>query len=92
MIKNVKFSDKFKYNLTYLKQNTVQFPENFNKIILLKIENIRIFPKMYPLFHQNRNYRKFCVKNYIILYRIKENSINIYNIFPTKSNYQSRYH
>ena len=91
MIKNVNFSDKFTYNVASLIEDTGQFSEELYKIILLKIENIKIFPRMYPLF-QNTKYRKFLVKNYIILYTIKDNSINVYNIFPTKSNYQSRFH
>lgn len=91
MIRTVNFSNKFIYNVASLIEDKGQFYEELYKIILLKIENIKIFPRMYPLF-QNTKYRKFSVKNYIILYTIKDNSINVYNIFPTKSNYQTRFH
>ncbi len=91
MIKNVHFSDKFTYNVASLLQNTEQFSEDMYKIILLKIENIRIFPKMYPVF-ENTKYRKFWVKNYIILYIVKDDLINIYDIFPIKSNYKSLFY
>lgn len=44
---------------------------------------------MYPIFKiiDNVKIRKIVIKNYVILYSINNNNINILNIYPQKSNY-----
>lgn len=54
-----------------------------------KIPNLQEYPKMYPIFKiiDNVKIRKIVIKNYVILYSINNNNINILNIYPQKSNY-----
>lgn len=63
--------------------------KNFYNNVLSKTENLRVFPRMYPMFWKSP-YRKISIQNYIILYIIEKNIIRISNIFPTKSKYSNQ--
>ena len=58
--------------------------KDFQDLVLSKIENFTIFPKMYPRF-ENKEYRKIPMKNYIIIYAIEKSIVKILDIIPTKT-------
>ena len=67
------------------------------KIIRKIREKIRIlnnFPFAYKLLTKNKNfeYRKFIIKNYIIIYKInlKEKEVNILNIYNQKQKIENK--
>lgn len=53
-----------------------------------KIETLRTFPRAHKIFKKEKDfeYRKFIIKNYVIIYRInlKEKEINILHIYNQK--------
>lgn len=59
--------------------------------IMEKIKILEIFPKACKLFKKEKEfeYRKFVIKNYVIIYRInlKEKEINILHIYNQKQKY-----
>ena len=86
---------KNKYNIKY----TPNFKRNFNNILYyvshkkefyskfkIKLESIKLFPNMYSKII-NSNIRKFLIDEYIVLYQISKNTINVLNIIPKKSKY-----
>lgn len=64
------------------------------KLISDKIKILQIFPFAYKLYKKEDNfeYRKFIVKNYIIIYKInlKEKEIKILHIYNQKLNYKKK--
>ena len=90
---------KSKYNIKYMPN----FKRNFNNILYsifrkkelyikfkIKLESIKLFPNMYSKIN-NSNIRKFLIDEYIILYQISNNTINILNIIPKKSKYFNKW-
>lgn len=61
------------------------------KKIMEKTKILQIFPKAYKVIRQYKNfeYRKFIIKNYVIIYKIniKEKEINILHIYNQKQKY-----
>ena len=64
------------------------------KLISDKIKILQIFPFAYKLYKKEDNfeYRKFIVKNYVIIYKInlKEKEIKILHIYNQKLNYKKK--
>lgn len=64
------------------------------KTISNKIKILEVFPFAYKLYKKEENfeYRKFIVKNYIIIYKInlKEKEIRILHIYNQKLNYKKK--
>lgn len=58
--------------------------KNFQDLVLSKIENLVLFPKMYPKF-KDKKYRRIPMKNYIVIYAIEKDIIKILDIIPTKT-------
>lgn len=62
--------------------------------IMTKLKNLEVFPFAYKLYKKEDNfeYRKFIVKNYIIIYKInlKEKEIFILRIYNQKLNYKKK--
>lgn len=59
-----------------------------------KIKTLNIFPFAYKLISKTNNfeYRKFIIKNYIIIYRInlKEKEVNILHIYNQKQKIKNK--
>lgn len=59
--------------------------------IMEKVKILEIFPTAYKLSREEKDfeYRKFVIKNYVIIYRInlKEKEINILHIYNQKQKY-----
>lgn len=84
------YTQKFTKRIGQIGQKPFHIQKNFYNVLLLKFENLKIFPKMYPKI--KNQYRKIPIQNYIILYKIKREAIYIVNIIPTKSNYYNKIH
>ena len=89
MIKKVILTDEFQNSIILIMKRDLYLPKDFYEQILLKIENLNIFPNMYSKIQTNF-YRKIPISNYIILYKIQENTIYIINIISTKSSYYNQ--
>ncbi len=67
-----------------IRKSKYYLQKNFQETVLSKIQNLIIFPKMYPKLPKT-NYRKIPMKNYIIIYTVEKNLIKIWDIVPTKT-------
>ncbi len=86
-IKRIIATEKFKTSLNQIIYNNAQFfPRNFWESLSNKIENLKIFPRMYQKIEINE-YRKIPIYNYIILYEVQKNIIFVVDIISTKSSY-----
>jgi len=86
----VKKKDKILLELLLLQK----IANKFLKTIDNKIKILEMFPFAYKLYKKEENfeYRKFIVKNYIIIYKInlKEKEIFISHIYNQKLNYNKK--
>ena len=82
---NIKYMPNFKRNFNNILYSISHKKELYNKF-KLKLNSIKLFPNMYSKIN-NSNIRKFLIDDYIILYQVSSNTINILNIIPKKSKY-----
>lgn len=80
------------YKYSFKKAYSEQYARKLMKEIESKIKILETFPKAYSelIIEERKNkYRKIVIKNYIIIYTIKEEKKEIYilHIFHQKSNY-----
>ena len=56
------------------------------KEIIIKIRNLKIFPRSYKLLRKDGKieYRKFVIKKYIIIYSLESDKINLLHIYNQK--------
>lgn len=56
------------------------------KEIIIKIKNLKIFPRVYKLLRKDGKieYRKFVIKKYIIIYSLESDKINLLHIYNQK--------
>mgnify|MGYP004661745225 FL=1 len=56
------------------------------KEIIIKIKNLKIFPRAYKLLKKDGKieYRKFVIKKYIIIYSLESDKINLLHIYNQK--------
>ena len=75
-----------------LKEKTIA--EKTVKKIKEKIRILNIFPFAYKLIRKTKNfeYRKFIIKNYVIIYKInlKEKEVNILHIYNQKQKIKNK--
>ena len=94
----LKFSETFrsdlKHILNYLLYN-LENPiaaHNLNKLIERKINDRLINPTAYEVFNSNRkrkhNYYRIYVKNYIIFYIVKDNTMEVRRILYSRRNFK----
>lgn len=53
MSKQIVLSNKFQNSLKAIIRNSKYLPENFYERILLKLQNLKVFPNMYPISKKN---------------------------------------
>lgn len=88
---NIIFTEDFKleirniYNYNFLSNYS---RNKFQKLLIEKYKNLKIFPYMYPKTKKSI-YRKILIENYVVLYRIENTYIKIVNIIPQKSKYSN---
>jgi len=74
--------------------NEQKIAEKIVKNITEKISNLKYFPLANKLLKRNKNfeYRKFIIKNYIIIYKInlKEKEVNILHIYNQKQKIKTK--
>lgn len=88
MTKKLVLTDDFFEAITLIKKQDLYFSNDVYQQILLKIKNLKIFPRMYPQIQTKQylnQYRKIPIQRYIILYRIENDVIYIGSIISTKS-------
>jgi len=82
------------YEYIYENLKETKIANKFLKTIDNKIKILEMFPFAYKLYKKEENfeYRKFIVKNYIIIYKInlKEKEIFISHIYNQKLNYNKK--
>lgn len=68
---------------------SISLSQKIKKEFYSKIPYLQEYPKMYQVIKiiNQKEIRKIVIKNYVILYSINNNIINILNIYPQKSNY-----
>ncbi len=84
MNKNIILSEKFRNSMKCIQGEKYYIQKDFQNLVLSKIENLTLFPKMYPRL-ENKRYRKIPMKNYIIIYTIEKSIVKILDIIPTKA-------
>ncbi|MCI8999408.1 MAG: type II toxin-antitoxin system RelE/ParE family toxin [Clostridia bacterium] len=90
MSKQIVLSNKFQNSLKAIIRNSKYLPENFYERILLKLQNLKVFPNMYPISKKTK-YRKISFQGYIILYYIKKHQIRIADIVLVKMKKANQY-
>jgi len=67
---------------TYLSGFYPKTPQRFDNALKEHIANLKENPYMYPEYHENTDYRRMTVGNYIVFYKINETEtqIDIYRI------------
>lgn len=82
----------YKYIAYDLKEKNIAI--KFVDKVMSKLRILQIFPFAYKLYKKENNfeYRKFIVKNYIIIYKVnlKEKEIKILHIYNQKLNYKKK--
>lgn len=81
-----KFAIRNIYNYNFLSNHS---KKQFQKLLLEKYRNLKMFPYMYPKI-QKSDYRKIPIQNYLIIYRVENTYIKFINIIPQKSNYYNQ--
>lgn len=79
------FDESLNNYIQHLNLLSLNIANNFYQELLLKLELLGIFPRMYPIYKRKSEIRKFKVKKCIILYRIEFNIIYIIDIIHVKS-------
>lgn len=76
----------------YLKQYSNRTVLNFKTELKDKMDDLKISPYMYQCIDINKNYyiRRIVMKNYIIIYKILDETIEILRILSQKTNYLSQ--
>lgn len=84
----ITYTKRFRKAIQKIYKSQYYVQKNFYDKIVEKIQIIKVFPTMYPKIGEK--YRKIPISNYIILYKIQENTIYIINIISTKSSYYNQ--
>jgi len=73
----------------YLKQYSNSTVLNFKMELKDKMDDLKISPYMYQCIDIHKNYyiRRIVMKNYIVIYKILDNTVEILRILSQKSNY-----
>lgn len=91
VIRTIKTSDEFEDEFNEITDNlfllSTSINNDFQKLFIQKMQNIRIFPEMYPKLLQKPIYRKVLIKNYILLYMVNNDEIILSKIIHQKSKY-----
>lgn len=90
MDRQIILSKRFQNKMKKIYKQNYYLQKDFSDKVFGKIENLKIFPFMYPIISQKRRIRKVFIQNYIVLYRIESEYIKIINIIPQKSNYSNK--
>lgn len=82
---------KAKDDLYYILKNISNISNSYyltflNKL-LQKLSSLSDFPEMYPLLSKNYSYRKIIIDNYIVIYKLENNSIIILRVFSRFEDY-----
>lgn len=84
------YTKKFRKTIRKVKKSRYYLQKDFYHKVLAKIENLKLFPYMYPKIGEK--YRKITIQNYIIRYRIENHTIYIVDIIPTKSSRSNQFY
>ena len=88
MRQKIVFSIKFLHSYRNITHNLSRKElEKMRKDLINKLENLELFPRMYPVLLKDNNMRKIVLRKYIIVYLINNNGILIDNIIHQKSKY-----
>ena len=82
-----KFEEEFEEITNSLFRLSYRINNDFQKLFIQKLQNIKIFPEMYPRLLHKPIYRKILIKNYILLYMINNDEIILSRIIHQKSKY-----
>ncbi len=93
LISTEKFKEELRKIHTYYSFNYSIYSSNkFQKLLIQKIEVLKMFPKMYPMFYSKERLRKIPIEKYIIIYQVKNHYIYLVDIISKKSKKYNELH
>ncbi|MBP3256188.1 MAG: type II toxin-antitoxin system RelE/ParE family toxin [Clostridia bacterium] len=87
----ITYSRDFRQNLKEVHKSLNEYYDGsygrFDKRLNKNLERLKLFPHKFQTMENEKEFRRFFIQNYVIIYKVEINQIILFRILPNKSNY-----